>query len=184
MADPLGVRVDKGVSVPARGRIFVRLADPDGSVEVGAIKMVPAAWPPPTDEVLAQIEGVELVRAVLGQAAAEPGQTVSVQLRWQVIEPPGRELTTFVHLGDPASPPLAQGDSPPLGGHYPTGLWATGEVIDDEYSLALPADLPPGRYPLTVGLYDPASGLRAALEVDGRRQPNDAFPIGWLTVDS
>ncbi len=182
VVDELGVRIDKQASAPARARIFVRLAEPDGSLEIGSIKIVPAEWPPASDEVLARIEGVELVKAELDQATAAPGQTVGVKLRWQVVEPPGRDLTTFVHLGDPASPPLAQGDSPPLGGDYPTGLWAAGEVIDDAYTLALPDDLAPGRYPVYIGLYDPTSGVRAALEVEGQRQAHDAFLAGWLTA--
>jgi hypothetical protein len=161
----------------------VRLADPDGSVEVGSIKIVPTEWPRAGDEVLAKIEGVALVEAELDRTMATPGETVIVDLRWQVVEPLGRDLTTFVHLGDPARPPLAQGDSPPLGGDYPTGLWASGEVIDDAYSLALPDDLPPGRYPVYAGLYDATSGARAPLEVDGVRQANDGLLVGWLTVN-
>jgi hypothetical protein len=182
VVDRLGVRIDKEVHAPARARVFVRLADPAGSVEVGSIKIVPAHWPPAGDEVLARIEGIELVQAELGQANVQPGDMVEVRVRWRVIEPLGRNLTTFVHLGDPAIPPLAQGDSPPLGGDYPTGLWAADEVIDDAYALKLPADLPSGRHPVYIGLYDPASGVRAALEVDGQRQPNDAFLVGWLTA--
>jgi hypothetical protein len=183
VVDPLGVRVDKEVSAPARARVFVRLAEADGTVEIGSIKITPAAWPAASDEVLARIEGVEVAQAELDRVAAEPGETVEVRLRWQVVEPPGRDLTTFVHLGEPAAPPLATGDSPPLGGDYPTGLWAAGEVIDDAYTLTLPADLAPGRYPVYAGLYDPASGVRATLAVDGQRQPNDALLIGWLTAN-
>jgi hypothetical protein len=112
----------------------------------------------------------------------QPGEVLPLQLRWEVDEAPSRDLTTFVHLGDPSQKPLAQGDSPPLGGDYPTGLWSEGEVIDDEYSLAIPADLPAGRYPVHIGLYDPVSGARWPLTVDDERQPNDAYLVGWLKV--
>jgi hypothetical protein len=187
IVDRLGVRIDKAATVPTLARAFVRLADPDGAVEVGAIKIVPAEWPPVTDEVLAQIESIELVAGQLYPTNATLGDTVSVNLRWQVTSAPGRDLTTFVHLGDPSAdtslPPLAQGDSPPLGGYYPTGSWSPGEVIEDHYSLTLPADLAPGRYPVYVGLYDPDTGTRAVLEVDGQRQANGAFLIGWLSIE-
>jgi hypothetical protein len=182
MVDALGVRIDKEASVPAEARAFVRLADPEGSVEIGSLKISPAQWPETVDESLAQIEGIKLVDGRLSQASAGPGETMTVNLRWQVVSPPGRDLTTFVHLGEPTQIPLAQGDSPPLDGHYPTSLWATGEVIDDVYTLILPDDLPDGRHPVYVGLYDPTSGARAVLEVNGQRQANDALLIGWLTA--
>jgi hypothetical protein len=137
-----------------------------------------------TDAILARLGDIELVSAGLATSTAGPGEEVAVELRWQVIEAPDRDLTTFVHLGDPAEPPLAQGDSPPIGGDYPTRLWAAGEVIDDSYRLTIPADLSPGRYPVHLGLYDPNTGERLPLIVEDTRQPNDAFFLGWLSVTS
>lgn len=94
---------------------------------------------------------------------------------------PGRgDYTTFVHLGDPTQPPLATGDAPPLQGHYPTRYWAAGEVIEDSYEIVLPADLAPGRYPVWLGLYNESG--RLPLTVDGQRQGNDAYLVGWLVV--
>jgi 4-amino-4-deoxy-L-arabinose transferase-like glycosyltransferase len=183
VVDPIGVKIDEQARTPVKARLFVRLADPGGSSELGAIKISPEQWPPSSSEVLARVDGIELVAGALSQPAARPGETATIHLRWQVVDPPSRDLTTFVHLGDPSQTPLAQGDSPPLGGYYPTSIWAAGEVIDDTYSLTLPADLSPGRYPIYVGLYDPANGTRMALEIDGQRQANDAYLIGWLTVE-
>ena len=42
----------------------------------------------------------------------------------------------------------------PLEGDYPTSVWAAGEVIVDPRAIVLPADVPPGRYRLLVGMYD------------------------------
>ena len=54
---------------------------------------------------------------------------------------------------------MAQKDSPPAGGRYPTSLWEAGEIIKDE--ITLPLDhLSPGQFTPVVGLYDPASGSR------------------------
>jgi hypothetical protein len=78
--------------------------------------------------------------------------------------------------------PLSQGDSPPLGGDYPTSLWDEGDVISDSYTLQIPLDLKPGRYPIYIGMYDPVTGLRQPLTVDGQRQLNDAYLVGWITV--
>jgi len=108
---------------------------------------------------------------------------VDVRLRWQVTAPPGPALLhLFAHLGDPSAAPLAQTDGPVMGGEYPASLWAAGEVFDETISLSLPGDLPPGEYPITIGLYDFAGGGRLPLVVEGERLPTDAVTIGRLTV--
>jgi 4-amino-4-deoxy-L-arabinose transferase-like glycosyltransferase len=180
--DRLAVQLFPGVSLPAMLRPNVKLVGEEASVDVGYVKAAPAAWPEMSDTVLARLGGIELVSAALASPAAAPGEEVAVELRWQVQEAPGRDLTTFVHLGGPAHPPLAQGDSPPLGGDYPTRLWAAGEVIDDAYTLEIPPDMRPGRYPVHLGMYDPASGERVPLIIEDTRRPNDAFFLGWLMV--
>ena len=184
VVDEVAVRLFPDTQLPAMLRPNVKLAGEVASVDVGFVKAALDSWPEMTDTVLAQMGGIELVSADLVPATAHPGEEVAVALRWQVKEAPGRDLTTFVHLGDPAEPPLAQGDSPPLGGDYPTRLWAAGEVIDDAYTLAIPQDLPPGRYPVHIGLYDPETGERLPLIVENTRQPNDAFFLGWLSIIS
>ena len=91
-------------------------------------------------------------------------------------------LNTFVHLGHPGEPPLAQADGPALGGDYPTQDWGAGEVFDDEYLLTLPDDLPIGQYAVMIGLYNSDSGKRVPLQVNGERQLADALTIGWISV--
>jgi hypothetical protein len=182
LVDRLGVRLFEEMTVPTQVRLNVKLVDETAAVDVGAVKVGPEEWPAPEGESLAGLEGVELLRADLSRGSARPGETVMVDVQWWVIAAPGRDLTTFVHLGEPSQPPLATGDSPPLAGDYPTALWAAGEVVDDRYQIALPGDLPPGEYPIHLGQYDPASGVRVPLTVDGQRQPNDAYLVGWLTI--
>ena len=57
-----------------------------------------------------------------------------------------------------------------------------GERFDETVTLTLPADLPPGEYPVSVGLYDYATGARLPLTVDGQRQPNDAYALDQLLI--
>jgi hypothetical protein len=182
IADRLAVQLEPETELPAMLRPNVKLVGEEASVDVGFVKAAPDTWPEMSDVILARLGDIELVSAALATSVAHPGEEVALELRWQVIKAPGRDLTTFIHLGDPAEPPLAQGDSPPLGGDYPTRLWAAGEVIDDSYVLSIPSDLPAGRYPIHVGLYDPDTGARLPLIVENERQPNDALFLGWLTV--
>ena len=47
----------------------------------------------------------------------------------------------------------------------------------------LPADLPPGRYQLEVGLYDTGTNLRLPLtDAGGARLPDDRLLIGGIEV--
>ena len=48
-------------------------------------------------------------------------------------------------------------------GAAPTTGWVVGEVIDDQYTVALPAGLASGDYPIEVGVYDARSGDRLLL---------------------
>ncbi len=55
-------------------------------------------------------------------------------------------------------------------------------MFDETVSLTLPVDLPPGEYPVNVGLYDFDSGQRLPVIVAGQRQPTDAFTVGQLQI--
>lgn len=90
---------------------------------------------------------------------------IAVTLHWQALKAPGASYKVFLHLFDPTSEEIvAQRDSHPLDNSYPTMRWAAGEVVSDRLLLDM-AEVPPGRYQLAVGWYDPASGQR--LEPDG-----------------
>ncbi len=183
VADRLAVRLDDSLVAPTRARMIVKLVGEDISADVGTVKVVPESWPKPLESTLATLEGISLTDVVISPAKVQPGEEVTVKLLWQVESPPGRDLTTFVHLGDPTLPPLAQGDSPPLNGDYPTHLWSAGEVISDSYRLMVPTSLPPGQYPIHIGMYEPDSGARLPLFANETRQPNDAYLVGWLRVE-
>jgi hypothetical protein len=169
---------------PTQGRIFVHLDGQEEFLEVGSIKVAPRAWPRPSETIVARLgDGIALTRASLGTTKASRGATVPVDLQWQISRAPGKDLTTFVHLGDPTQAPLAQADAPALGGDYPSRFWDVGEVFDDRYELQLPTNIPGGRYPVHIGLYDPDTGQRLPLFVEGVRQPYDALLVGSIDVD-
>jgi hypothetical protein len=86
-----------------------------------------------------------------------------VTLYWQAVGEMQTGYTVFVHLLDGEGKLRAQHDGPPAGGDWPTTAWTPGEIVRDEHSLTVPADVPPGRYALAVGLYDPRTLRRLAL---------------------
>ena len=79
---------------------------------------------------------------------------LELTLVWQALANGQTDYIRFVHLIDPVAggAPLAQSDSQPRYGSYPTSQWALGEVVSDSLSLSL-ADVPPGSYQLAVGFY-------------------------------
>ena len=183
IADRLAIRLDEAMTTPVLARAFVHLAGEETAVAVGAVKIIPTKWPQPAGPGLAQIgDGIVLTAASLSPTTSHPGDSIDITVQWQVTAVPAADYTTLIHLALPGQPPLATGDHPPLNGQYPTHVWEAGEVIDDAYTLTIPADLGNGRYPLWIGLYDPATMIRQPLQVNGRRQPNDVYQIGELVI--
>jgi hypothetical protein len=74
---------------------------------------------------------------------------------------------------------LAQADSQPLRGTYPTSFWDVGEILLDPYELAVPSGVPPAEYGLYVGMYLPATGERLPSAGGG-----DAIRLTGVTVEA
>jgi 4-amino-4-deoxy-L-arabinose transferase-like glycosyltransferase len=192
VADRFGVRLDEEIAAPVLARTFVRLVEAKSGrqtsgagegVNVGAIKIAPTTWPPAPPMTLAQVgDSIELAAVSLQPGMAQPGSAIQIDVTWRVTAAPGIDYTTLVHLAEAGQPPLATGDSPPLDGDYPTRVWAKGEVIEDSYSLALPADLPAGSYPVWIGMYESATITPLPLLVDGVPQPDGRYLVGWVEV--
>ncbi len=183
IADRVGIQLDETAVAPVLARLFVRLADGNEGTAVADVKIVPNEWPE-SGAPLAQVgEGVVVTAVVLNQETARPGDTVQIDITWEVVSPPEGNLTTLVHLAEAGQPPLATGDNQPLAGQYPTRVWAAGEVIADQYSLTIPEGLGHGRYPVWIGMYDATTGQRQPLFVNGVRQTDDVWQIGWIEVN-
>jgi len=82
-----------------------------------------------------------------------------VTLYWQCRAPSDSDYTVFVHLLDVSGAIVAQRDAPPRNGAYPTSLWDAGEIVPDEYELAIPATAR-GPFSLAIGMYSPLTQKR------------------------
>lgn len=147
---------------PGDYTLSLTLVDPVTSATIGSYKH------PGTVEVrerarvweLPQME--EEVGAKFGDMIELAGYDLSqgrdrlqLTLYWRAVRTPDRHYMFFVHLADPQTgEPVSQIDSMPREFNYPTGQWAPGEVVSDVVELPL-GDVPPGRYDLAVGWYDP-----------------------------
>jgi hypothetical protein len=93
-------------------------------------------------------------------AEGQAGQPLHVTLTWQSLAETSTSYTVFVHLLDQEGQIVAQHDSLPGQGAFPTTGWLPGEYLVDAHVLDLPAKLPEAGYTLAVGLYDAATGDR------------------------
>ncbi|MFN2131235.1 MAG: protein O-mannosyl-transferase family [Anaerolineae bacterium] len=118
----------------------------------------------------------------------QPGESLRVVLDWEALRPIDENYKVFVQLLDGGLQVRAQGDDKaPLRGSAPTLLWfprwRRGMRIADTYELSLPADLPPGEYPLVVGMYGFTSFRRiGAIAADGNME-GDWITVAHLRVD-
>jgi hypothetical protein len=105
-----------------------------------------------------------------GDEETQPGESVEVTLYWQSLAKMDRDYTVFVHLLDENDLVIAQRDTYPGLGTYPTRLWRVGDAFADRYVLNLSSTVfAPcvGRF--EVGLYDFDSGERLmAVGPDGQ----------------
>ena len=181
---PAALRLDLGLYPPGGPRLTT--AGGRDTVSVGPIRLAAREPATPTGTPLDYRlgEGVRLVAwAPEWSGPVRPGEILRFTLYWACDAPPARPLSVFVHLVGEEGQPLAQGDGPPLSGDYPTDLWVTGEVIADGRAVALPGNLPSGRYILLVGLYSLQTGERLlALDEQGARLSADAAPLAVVEV--
>jgi len=111
-----------------------------------------------------------------------PGDIVQIALFWRCERAIEQRYKVFVHILDAGGQIVAQTDREPGGDLVPTTIWKPGEPIVDRYGVALPAELPPGRYPIEVGMYTiEGDGARLRV-VNGTVDVGDALMLTQVTV--
>ena len=142
-----------------------------------------ATVPDPAAPALVRFSGgVDLLGAAVTPVSAgtcspgESGQGVQVRLRWRANAPLDEDYTVFLHyLRDGER--VAQADSRPAGGHYPTAVWRAGDVVNDDHCVEGIHAPQPGHDVLLFGLWQPGSGTKLYL-LDGAGNP-----VGdWIEV--
>lgn len=112
---------------------------------------------------------------------AGPGQKVTFTLYWKAQREITENYQVFVHLLWRDGTVAAQSDklNP---GEFPTRRWPLDRYVRDQHRLSLPADMPPGDYPLTAGLWLQAEGERLPVLGSAGEAPGDVVLLGTLTV--
>ncbi|MDP2659783.1 MAG: DUF2142 domain-containing protein [Dehalococcoidia bacterium] len=145
------------------------------SVTIARVKApTPVKQPAPTGEQVPLGEAMALAGYRVPKTAS-PGQWLEGLLWWRALSQPPLDYTVFVQLVGPAGL-VAQYDSQPRAGSYPTSLWDAGETVEDFFHMRVPEKAPPGSYLLVAGMYVAATGLR--LENGG----SDYISLGELRL--
>jgi hypothetical protein len=125
-----------------------------GSVQLALIGLAPTGSA--TERVDAALDnGIVLDGYRIGSRTLRPGDTLDLTLVWRAAQGPTVDhWKVFTHLLDSGSVIVAQRDAEPAGNLRPTTSWKVGEQVQDNYGIAIPADLPAGSYTLEIGMYD------------------------------
>jgi hypothetical protein len=98
--------------------------------------------------IAAQFEqGIQL----LGYQIQPVDKGTHLRLFWRAVGSLDADYTVFVHW-DRNGQRLAQSDTYPAQGYYPTHLWREGDIVADDHLLAAEM-LPSSQDSLAVGLY-------------------------------
>jgi hypothetical protein len=122
---------------------------------------------------------------LVGYSVASParaGDFLHLTLYWRAIQPVEADYTVFVHLVDADGKPLAQRDAQPRDGKLPTGVWLPGEVVADDYSVAIPSQLSGRRLRVLVGMYRGATGERLPTTRPDGSALGDSIQLGEVEV--
>jgi hypothetical protein len=123
-------------------------------------------------------ESIRLVGTRLPQSASR-GKALPVQLYWQTEQDIPLDYVAYVHVLDETGHLVAQHDSVPGQGQRPVPGWLVGEIVEDHHDVVVPADVAPGVYRVTAGLYDASSGVRLPV-LDSSEESGDGVHIGLV----
>ena len=107
------------------------------------------------------------------------GDDLELTLYWQALRPLEINYQVFVHLQAEDGRLVAQSDklNP---GDFPTKRWPVDKYVRDGHVLAIPADLPPGVYRLSAGLWVASEGWRLPLLDESGLQVGDHYTaVEW-----
>jgi len=114
------------------------------------------------------------------ESGFRPGDGIHLTLFWQCLEDMDQDYTVFTHLIDEKQNIWGQKDNQPVDGFYPTSRWEVGEIVRDQYDIAIPAAIPPSEYTIEIGMY--ARDTMKRLEIFGD-STGSAIQLEKVVVD-
>ena len=101
---------------------------------------------------------------------------------WQAARTGADNYRYFVHILNDQQQLVVSEDVMPAFGAYETNAWQPGRIIPLRQLVRVPPGLPPGRYWVELGWYDPLTGRRPAAEWATPQADADRTILGPLKV--
>ena len=126
---------------------------------------------------------VTLLGYNLSNKELKPGEFVDIDLYWRVDSSPPGNYLQFVHLMNKDGIMIAQRDTHPGNGRYPSMNWQSGDQFRDTIRLYIPETAyAPDLADLTLGLYaPPPNGYRLGISHDDKFI-GDALSLGQISI--
>jgi len=160
---PLGATIEIGFIDPETGTRLQATSAEGDPLGMAIVRGVPILSPEelPTVEQPSRYVLDNAIGLARTQLSGVIGDSVTLTLTWQSLQPVLYDATTFVHLRKADGSPfglaqgrlLAQVDRQPLDGRFPTSYWLPGQVVTDVVSLSSAPDTYNGPLVLDVGMY-------------------------------
>ncbi len=179
---PQGAGLYLGIYDEKTGERLPLPGQPDGAIYLGSIRVADQALRQPITPENSLDVMVEDWAQLAGYMIRVSDEALQLELIWEVVNRPPENYHVFVHVLDGAGELQAQGDGVPLEGRFPTGQWRAGDWLRDPYRVDV-SGLAVGTYSLRVGLYDPATGLRARLSEASQPLLDNALVIEGIRLD-
>ena len=115
-------------------------------------------------------------------ASWQPGNRSALTLYWKAKSPLDINYQVFIHVQAADGRLVAQSDrlNP---GEFPTRRWPVDKYVRDTHEIHLTADLPPGHYTVSAGLWVQDEGWRLPLFNETEQQIGDHFELFEFVVE-
>jgi hypothetical protein len=107
---------------------------------------------------------------------------LSVETDWQATQKLSGDYHIFVHLYDAHDKLIAQYDSVPDGGNFPTTRWTPTQEWHEQAVLSLPTNLAAGTYHLYAGWYRYPDLARLGVEGTGSKAADGLVYLSDIVV--
>jgi hypothetical protein len=161
------------------------LASEDIPAAIAQVRLEPVEWPLYNGSQPLHITFGDAIRLEGYDVQPAPGKdSLAVTLYWRSLTPLTESYVAFLHLVNAEGSLVAQSDTLPAQGFFPTSAWQPGDTVLSQHTLSLTSGLPAGSYTLLAGLYRPEDGSRlSVLDTNSENFPDNAVPIGQITVE-
>ena len=117
---------------------------------------------------------------LIGYDVQHQGDQLIVDWYWQGSGQVDYPYVVFNHLLNDQGQIAAQQDDRPQRGQPLMTCWQSGELYRDQHAIQQP-NMPPGKYTLEIGLYNPQTGVRVPVSnADG--STSDHITVGPLEL--